>query len=190
MSDIQRLQDENERLRQEVERLRRENAYLRGDRVESDQAEASLTPDEKIRLFQKVFRGRQDVFALRWESRTVTNMIGRYVAAPKTRVSSSGGSITYVWMTVSSANTSRAASLQESIRYCPMIPACFSRWTLTNRLGSGMQTVSAGDVKRRIYRAISSVPAPETARMHGSSSPNRSLPGTPARWGRSFCPIP
>jgi superfamily II DNA or RNA helicase len=70
MNDSQRLQDENNRLKLEVQRLRRENALLRGENPDKGRPAASLTPQEKIELFLKVFRGRQDVFALRWESRT------------------------------------------------------------------------------------------------------------------------
>ncbi len=70
MSDFQRFQDENNRLKLEVERLRRENALLRGNHVEVGQTQVTLTPGEKIDLFQEVFFGRRDVFALRWESRT------------------------------------------------------------------------------------------------------------------------
>jgi superfamily II DNA or RNA helicase len=70
MSDFQRLQDENNRLKIEVERLRRENALLRGDQPHTDESDEPLTAREKIELFLTVFRGRRDIFALRWESRT------------------------------------------------------------------------------------------------------------------------
>ena len=70
MNDSRRLHDENSRLKLEVQRLRRENALLRGENPDEGRSAPSLTPHEKIELFLKVFRGRQDVFALRWESRT------------------------------------------------------------------------------------------------------------------------
>lgn len=69
MDEIRQLQDENARLKAEIETLRRENALLRGARSDREQSTAELTPEEKINLFLSVFRGRQDVVALRWESR-------------------------------------------------------------------------------------------------------------------------
>lgn len=73
MEDLRLLKDENTRLKAEIERLRRENAVLRGARSEKEQSAVRLTPDEKIDLFCSVFRGRQDIVALRWESRNGTS---------------------------------------------------------------------------------------------------------------------
>src|SRR3954467_15529261 len=71
----------------ECERLREENRRLRG-RLEIPQAEptapftfaqagskthravtAKSSPDEKVKLFRSLFRGREDVYAVRWEGR-------------------------------------------------------------------------------------------------------------------------
>jgi len=68
----------------ECERLREENRQLR-ERMEIPQREAAppvaaapslpsivtgkSSPDEKVKLFRSLFRGREDVYALRWEGR-------------------------------------------------------------------------------------------------------------------------
>ena len=43
---------------------------LRGEKLGKDPARPLLTRRDKIELFVDLFRGRRDVFALRWESRT------------------------------------------------------------------------------------------------------------------------
>lgn len=70
VNEYQELQEENRRLRNEVARLRQENAVLRGETLSKDPSRPRLTRLEKIELFVDLFRGRRDVFALRWETRT------------------------------------------------------------------------------------------------------------------------
>jgi len=68
----------------ECERLREENRQLR-ERMGTPQKETAMplavaaglpvtitgksSPDEKVKLFRSLFRGREDVYALRWEGR-------------------------------------------------------------------------------------------------------------------------
>ena len=68
----------------ECERLREENRQLRGrlgiPRMETSDPSPSVsdmqgavtsksTPDGKVKLFRNLFRGREDVYAVRWEGR-------------------------------------------------------------------------------------------------------------------------
>ena len=71
----------------ECERLREENSRLR-ERLQPDQLKppdtppstlaartsvevitARSTPEDKVKLFRSLFRGREDVYAMRWEGR-------------------------------------------------------------------------------------------------------------------------
>ena len=81
------LQDRLRSVEEECGRLREENARLRamlgipelvGDRTglhsgpdPANSAKASnlVTPEEKITLFRSLFRGREDIYAVRWEGR-------------------------------------------------------------------------------------------------------------------------
>jgi hypothetical protein len=81
------LQDRLKSAEEECGRLREENARLRamlgipdlvGDRTDlhsrpdtENSAKASnlSTPEEKITLFRSLFRGREDIYAVRWEGR-------------------------------------------------------------------------------------------------------------------------
>jgi len=87
-SDQENLQDQLRSAQEECERLQKENARLRDmfgiresvrscaalpscpTRQDSGQAASSLsTPEEKIALFRSLFRGRDDVYAIRWEGK-------------------------------------------------------------------------------------------------------------------------
>ena len=66
----------------ELARLRAENARLAGlldahgivwrmpEPVSTPVATAPLTTDKKVALFRQLFRGRTDVYPVRWESKT------------------------------------------------------------------------------------------------------------------------
>jgi len=71
-------------MREECERLREENRQLRerfgipqketappfaGAAVSPVTVSGKSSPDEKVKLFRSLFRGREDVYALRWEGR-------------------------------------------------------------------------------------------------------------------------
>src|SRR3990167_1473807 len=72
---IEKTTEEQLRLaRDECERLRTENTRLRS-LIKSDEyaPNAQITPsdlssDDKIALFRSLFKGREDIYALRWES--------------------------------------------------------------------------------------------------------------------------
>ncbi|MHA6260621.1 TOTE conflict system archaeo-eukaryotic primase domain-containing protein [Sporosarcina sp. CAU 1771] len=67
----------------EMEKLRRENQYLKQLLVKMMKQENSNIPrkilskqsslEEKVNLLRGLFQGRQDVYALRWESKKGTN---------------------------------------------------------------------------------------------------------------------
>ena len=42
--------------------------WLRGSRIVNGADSKSWTPASKLRLFRDLFRGREDVFAVRWEN--------------------------------------------------------------------------------------------------------------------------
>jgi len=42
--------------------------WLRGSRIANGADSKSWTPASKLRLFRDLFRGREDVFAVRWEN--------------------------------------------------------------------------------------------------------------------------
>lgn len=68
---------------QECERLKKENTYLKQliqkmttqQQITENQIDSNKvitnrsSPEEKIRLFRSLFKGRTDVFAKRWESK-------------------------------------------------------------------------------------------------------------------------
>jgi hypothetical protein len=84
-SELRRVREEITRLRAENSALRRENAMLRAetgfstvgehaavqlhlpDPSSGDPVSNSFSAAEKIGLFGRLFRGRQDVYAVRWE---------------------------------------------------------------------------------------------------------------------------
>ncbi len=70
LAEAARLQLENERLRKLLRVREACPQVVSGSELEAlHPAIPSLTSNEKIRLFRSLFRGRDDVFAVRWESR-------------------------------------------------------------------------------------------------------------------------
>ncbi len=69
-AECTRLRKENEYLRSEINRLRR-NAAGGGARISARlTGSETRSPEEKIEIFYRLFVGRADVYALRWESRS------------------------------------------------------------------------------------------------------------------------
>ena len=83
------IQERLKKMQEECQRLREENTHLRAmlgidcsptdklfskavqvSKLSYTGASAVSTPEEKIALFRNLFRGREDVFALRWEGRS------------------------------------------------------------------------------------------------------------------------
>ncbi|WP_368045121.1 hypothetical protein [uncultured Bacteroides sp.] len=69
--------EESINLEQAISEIRRLRKLLDDNGIEWRQKEAAmqqpmanLSPEEKIVLFQSIFKGREDVFARRWFSRT------------------------------------------------------------------------------------------------------------------------
>jgi hypothetical protein len=85
--DLQGAREEAAGLRDENARLRRENARLRAqpdppaldaraafqlrlpDPLPAELVTSSSSSSEKVSLFRRLFRGREDVYAVRWERR-------------------------------------------------------------------------------------------------------------------------
>lgn len=89
MSDQGNTQERLKTAQEECQRLREENAHLRAmlginqsppneavpqaaqaANVSSTSKSGVSTPEEKISLFRNLFRGREDVFAIRWEGKS------------------------------------------------------------------------------------------------------------------------
>lgn len=89
MSDQDNTQERLKTAQEECHRLREENAHLRAmlginqlppnepasqaasaPKVSSTTRSGVSTPEEKISLFRNLFRGREDVFAIRWEGKS------------------------------------------------------------------------------------------------------------------------
>ena len=88
MPDQDSIQERVKTVQEECQRLREENAHLRAmlginqsppnepvpqavpvPKLSSTTKGGVSTPEEKISLFRNLFRGRQDVFAVRWEGK-------------------------------------------------------------------------------------------------------------------------
>ena len=88
MPDQDNIQERLKTVQEECRRLREENAHLRAmlgisqsppkepapqavlvPNPSSTTRKEVSTPEEKISLFRNLFRGREDVFATRWESK-------------------------------------------------------------------------------------------------------------------------
>jgi hypothetical protein len=69
-----RLRDENERLRSMLgipELVGGRTGLHTGPDPENSAKASNLSnPEEKIKLFRSLFRGREDIYAVRWEGRT------------------------------------------------------------------------------------------------------------------------
>ena len=68
-SENRRLQVENQELRRELGNTARDTATKKDKPPENAGLTNQSTVDEKIRLFGSLFRGREDVYPIRWENR-------------------------------------------------------------------------------------------------------------------------
>ena len=70
LAECKRLQEENQRLRARLEIPHIETSVLS---ISEPTTQATITAksssDEKVKLFRSLFRGREDVYAMRWEGR-------------------------------------------------------------------------------------------------------------------------
>ena len=73
LAECERLREENRELRQKLGLPTAENPALANVPASVSPATAStnsnLSPEEKIKLFRSLFRGREDIYAVRWEGR-------------------------------------------------------------------------------------------------------------------------
>lgn len=77
LPETARLRSENKRLRKLLRVRETCPQIVSGSEMEAVRPEfSSLTADEKIRLFGGLFRGREDVYAVRWEARNGKTGIG------------------------------------------------------------------------------------------------------------------
>ena len=71
LAECERLREENRQLRERMWITEKETAPLLAASPHPSVAiTGKSTPDEKVKLFRVVFRGREDIYALRWEGRT------------------------------------------------------------------------------------------------------------------------
>src|SRR3954453_16686061 len=70
LAECERLREENGRLRERVGLPQNETATLMAALPSLPIPVAKkFSPDEKVKMFRSLFRGREDVYALRWEGR-------------------------------------------------------------------------------------------------------------------------
>src|SRR5690349_13748077 len=69
--EITRLREENRQLRDVLARHGVELPSMPKPEPESHPPTATLSNDQKVTLFRALFRGREDVYAIRWETPTV-----------------------------------------------------------------------------------------------------------------------
>src|ERR1017187_6411512 len=74
LAECERLREENRQLRQRfgLSPIEAENPLLNGIATSGSIAAtvtSKSTPDDKVKLFRNLFRGREDVYAVRWEGR-------------------------------------------------------------------------------------------------------------------------
>ena len=69
LAECERLREENRQLRQRMGISKREAAPLVAGPSGAITVTGKSSPDEKVKLFRSLFRGREDVYALRWEGR-------------------------------------------------------------------------------------------------------------------------
>jgi hypothetical protein len=156
--ELERLRTENERLRKLLALAQQTQAIL-APTIPSPHASAPVGASEKVALMKRLFRGREDVYAVRWEN-------------ARTKRSSS-----------ISADTSRSAST----RCLPTTAVGFSRVISMARVGSSTRLRSSTCPASFEYRWRSSEAARAPARTSGSSSPRQSRPRRPAASGHCFC---
>ncbi|MBU0951952.1 MAG: DEAD/DEAH box helicase [Elusimicrobia bacterium] len=68
LQECNRLKEENERLKKQLA-AHQALSGIKERKIEHIQNKSSFSQEEKIRIFLKLFRGREDVFAIRWVSR-------------------------------------------------------------------------------------------------------------------------
>lgn len=70
LAECERLQEENRQLRERMGMTQKEAApSLATEPSLPITVTGKSSPDEKVKLFRSLFRGREDVYALRWEGR-------------------------------------------------------------------------------------------------------------------------
>lgn len=67
-SENRRLQKENQALRQELGPVARDVALAEDDTGQVNGVTNQSSVDEKTRLFRSLFRGREDVYPVRWKN--------------------------------------------------------------------------------------------------------------------------
>ncbi|MGH7943181.1 MAG: TOTE conflict system archaeo-eukaryotic primase domain-containing protein [Limisphaerales bacterium] len=86
LSECERLRAENRDLRNRL-RLPRTEASVSTDALVAPPAGAAInsksSPEEKVKLFRSLFRGREDVYAVRWEGRRKRNTVSGMSTEPR-----------------------------------------------------------------------------------------------------------
>lgn len=69
LAECERLKKENEYLKQVLSTIMKKNEHNYSVLSTSSTVNNRSSPQEKIQLFKRLFRGRTDVYAVRWESK-------------------------------------------------------------------------------------------------------------------------
>jgi len=189
LREVEQLRAENERLRTLLSLSQQTQTILDARKPEQPPVDARgpASTDEKIALVRRLFRGRDDVYAARWES-TRTGKSG-YTPAVAGGWSRHGPK---TYLPVSDEAIERHLRGRESIGVYPLLTddSCwFLACDLDGRIGRGSSTRS------RSSRPLTSTEcrlhwneaAPAVALMFGSSSPLRCRRRPRAGSGRCCC---
>lgn len=137
--------------------------------------EVPVSTGDKIELFRSLFRGREDIFAVRWESSQ-----GRRGYAWPATMSGARGSVTNrkssvetvairlscPWMIARSTRICPVRKRSDCIPYCATItPGCWP-WILTRVIGNSQYRPSEMSVKSMPYLVQWSVPVPSIGNIN------------------------
>ena len=179
--------------------LKRRQQLLASDVVSDRVADAVKVPastHEKVALFGSLFRGREDVHAMRWE-----NNEGRHGYAlacdnewrqgichkPKIKCGECRYKRSGRWIIRLSTSIYPASEHWDSIRCCLTKTPGFWHWISISPIGSKRSWHSAVLVGNGVYLARWSAPALVTARMYGCSSSSRYLRHWRVNWASCYC---
>lgn len=80
LAELERHRDAAQRRLSELRVSRDRAGSSNPDAGPGAASSASWTPERKVALFASLFRGREDVFPMRWQSRDKAKKAGRHVA--------------------------------------------------------------------------------------------------------------
>lgn len=189
--------------REEVTRLLAENRRLRElltehgiawqprDITPTTDRSPRLGTDEKVKLFASLFRDREDMYPVRWESKAGKSGYSPACAnewragiceKPRIKCGDCQHRALIPVTARRSSTTSQDGTPWVCIHCSRMTPATSWRWTSMMPTGERMRAPSPARAMRWACRSRSRSPAPAMGHTRGSSSPAGCRHATPAGW--------